>query len=349
MTRQADPWFKFYPRDWLDNTRNLSPEERGAYIDHIAMQMINGGPVPEDYKWLAHQMHISPRKARSLIEALVTAKKITQTTEGLTNDRCEREIAAREHQRKVNAENSVKHRDKRRETSVKLSGNIDENQKLTSDFNEDEKISHTEIGCTRARLDTDTEIEEEKKIDMCADAHPPLSKNHRPTGANPRARDGADDPSLKFEQFWSLYPSGRKRGKGKARDLFGAIVTGRHRKLRATADEIIAAAQRYAATKPDPDYVPMPETWLNGGRWEDDVEPTGGAAARRYWWQDADKVASLTDDQWVHLITKHANGVWPFEALSYPPGHKLCIVPQSVIAAMGLSGKYDERGFCRNH
>jgi hypothetical protein len=39
---------------------------------------------------------------------------------------------------------------------------------------------------------------------------------------------------------------------------------------------IIAAAKRYADTRPDPQYTPMPSTWLNGGRWEDDeCQPKG--------------------------------------------------------------------------
>ena len=62
----------------------------------------------------------------------------------------------------------------------------------------------------------------------------------------------------------------RKRDKADTRDLFVAIVTGKHKKRRAPAEVIVAAVERYAATKPDPQYTPMPSTWLTGGRWEDD-------------------------------------------------------------------------------
>jgi hypothetical protein len=73
-----------------------------------------------------------------------------------------------------------------------------------------------------------------------------------------------------FDRFWAAFPPGRKHAKAEARDLFNRIASGRHKTRRATADEIIAAAERYAATKPDPKYTPAPTTWLNGGRWEDD-------------------------------------------------------------------------------
>lgn len=82
-----------------------------------------------------------------------------------------------------------------------------------------------------------------------------------------------------FEAFWKAFPSGRKRDKGDCRDLFCAIVLGQHRKRRATAEAIIDAARRYAASAPDPEFVPMPATWLSGGRWEDDTHGPRGTSA----------------------------------------------------------------------
>jgi hypothetical protein len=34
---------------------------------------------------------------------------------------------------------------------------------------------------------------------------------------------------------------------------------------------MVDAARRYAATRPNPEFVPLPKTWLNDGRWGDDV------------------------------------------------------------------------------
>lgn len=79
-----------------------------------------------------------------------------------------------------------------------------------------------------------------------------------------------EDLDEKFEQFWRTFPAGRKRAKGKCRWMFRNIASKSHFLHRATADEMIAAAREYAASKPDPQFVPMPLTWLNQGRWEDD-------------------------------------------------------------------------------
>jgi drug/metabolite transporter (DMT)-like permease len=50
---------------------------------------------------------------------------------------------------------------------------------------------------------------------------------------------------------------------------FWAIVQGKNKAIPKTpADRIIAGAVAYARTSPDPQFVPMPMTWLRGARWE---------------------------------------------------------------------------------
>ena len=73
-----------------------------------------------------------------------------------------------------------------------------------------------------------------------------------------------------FERFWKAYPASvRKTDKPKARTLFAQIVAGRRSGIPKTdPEEIIDGARRYAGTSPDPQYVPLPATWLNGARWE---------------------------------------------------------------------------------
>lgn len=79
------------------------------------------------------------------------------------------------------------------------------------------------------------------------------------------------DIDTQFDEFWRHYPRGRKTAKADARRKFIAIVTGKHKDLRATADQLIAGAMRYAeAIGNHHPYVKMPSTWLNGGCWEDE-------------------------------------------------------------------------------
>jgi hypothetical protein len=69
-----------------------------------------------------------------------------------------------------------------------------------------------------------------------------------------------------FDAFWSVYP--RKVAKGHARKAFGKAC-----KL-ADPAEIVAAVSKFAHAMRDTDkqYIPHPTTWLNGERWEDDMD-----------------------------------------------------------------------------
>lgn len=73
-----------------------------------------------------------------------------------------------------------------------------------------------------------------------------------------------------FDRFWKLYP--RKQDKAKAAKAFA--------KLKVTDDLFNLIAKGLAAQAASHDwikdngkYVPMPTTWLNGRRWEDEVKP----------------------------------------------------------------------------
>lgn len=72
-----------------------------------------------------------------------------------------------------------------------------------------------------------------------------------------------------FAEFWAAYPKcQRKVDRPKAMALFQRIVTGKHGVIAKTAPEvIIEGLRRYASTNPDPAYIPLPKTWLNGERW----------------------------------------------------------------------------------
>jgi hypothetical protein len=94
---------------------------------------------------------------------------------------------------------------------------------------------------------------------------PPMINNSTPSPspdlANAKSVKSPFPESL-FEDFWSVYP--RKVGKGEAKKAF------RNALKRATAEEIIAGAKRYAASKPEPEYTKHPGPWLNADRWADE-------------------------------------------------------------------------------
>lgn len=121
MTRSA-PWFKLDCRAWLDATRNLPPDVRGLYIDILALIYDRDGPVPDDDRWISHQLHISARKWRVARNVLVACGKLTERDGKLTNSRAEIEIEQRARIRRTNAENASKRGravDEQQETACK--------------------------------------------------------------------------------------------------------------------------------------------------------------------------------------------------------------------------------------
>jgi hypothetical protein len=88
------------------------------------------------------------------------------------------------------------------------------------------------------------------------------STNQEPITNNqdklPRGR--ADE----FELFWSAYP--RKEGKGTAIKAWGKAIQ------KVEPQIIIERVERWKASKnfPEPQFLPMPASWLNAERWSDE-------------------------------------------------------------------------------
>lgn len=93
----------------------------------------------------------------------------------------------------------------------------------------------------------------------------------------PTARKARASPpyTQDFEAFWQAYP--RKVGKDAA---FRAWK--RKRRELPPPDELAAILARQCHCeqwqRDGGQYIPHPATWLNGGRWQDELEPTAGLA-----------------------------------------------------------------------
>lgn len=83
---------------------------------------------------------------------------------------------------------------------------------------------------------------------------------------------GAKTHPCRFEDFWETYPT--KREKKKAREAW------KRHKLDARADQIIADVEKRQRLDEQwlRGYIPHPTTYINGHRWEDEIE-TGGLRA----------------------------------------------------------------------
>lgn len=74
-----------------------------------------------------------------------------------------------------------------------------------------------------------------------------------------------------FEQFWKVYPK-----KVKKIAAFQAYVKARKNYPEATAEKILIAIESQKKSKQwikdGGQFIPHPTTWLNQGRWDDEVE-----------------------------------------------------------------------------
>ncbi len=70
-----------------------------------------------------------------------------------------------------------------------------------------------------------------------------------------------------FDEFWAAYP--RRVGKAAAFRKYRAIICGG-----TDPKELLEGARRYAHSVRDKEkqYTAHPTTWLNAGRWEDELE-----------------------------------------------------------------------------
>lgn len=106
-----------------------------------------------------------------------------------------------------------------------------------------------------------------------ADAPVDVPADKPPLDAAPRATSYPEQ----FEEFWKVYPA--KKGKRKALVAWRAAVK------RASNDEIIAGAKRYAADpRRDPEHTKYAEGWLSGDRWLDEPETKTSTTAN--WWEE---------------------------------------------------------------
>ena len=101
--------------------------------------------------------------------------------------------------------------------------------------------------------------------------HQPIAATARPV-ARVRARPFAEQVAVQFEEWYSVYPL--RRARGKALESYAKVIKARL----ATHAELLDGARRYAAENthragPDRKFIKQPATWLNQQCWLDEPDP----------------------------------------------------------------------------
>ena len=135
----AEPWFRFFPSDWLGGTAGLSAAEKGVYVTLLAAIYDCGGPIKRDDARLARQCGLPKASFVRALSALVDCGKIENHGDFLSNERAKNELTERE--------NRIGHsREGARVTNAKkqaLSTNVSRST---------ERSTERSTGATRARV-----------------------------------------------------------------------------------------------------------------------------------------------------------------------------------------------------
>lgn len=255
--------------DYSEAVAGMPHDVERLYFRMILKMHSRDGGLPDDDAENARMFGYDPRTYRRLKAKLLQWPKAIYLQDGLLkNERVENDIQNVKERRAEAVENWRKGGKAKAELRADFqakSGQSSANLRQISNH-----ISHT----------TDSEINDIALASPSPSPSPsPEEKKEHCAVSTARRHVSTDEMDAKFEEFWRAFPSGRKKGKGKALALFRQIARGGHHTLKASPDELISAAKAYAATKPDPQYTPMPQTWLSGGRWGDELEPKETAPA----------------------------------------------------------------------
>lgn len=101
---------------------------------------------------------------------------------------------------------------------------------------------------------------------------PDAEQSSANNNSNNKSNNHIIDRLTQFEQFWIAYP--RKVAKQKAKEIFKRIDLNEN-----TFNQIMAKLEEYKQSnqwqKDGGQFIPHPTTWLNQGRWEDEILKTG--------------------------------------------------------------------------
>ena len=371
MTSQLNstfPWFPFAPREWIDGTRHLSLEQRGAYIDMICLQMMQEGPIREDYAWLAHQLHVHQRVAKRLVGSLIEEMKFRRTGSGmLSNERCEMELNRREEVSSRSRQSAIKRWEvaraireqtpvcspsERGELAVSSANEYPKDEKIVNEINGDRvtgQISGIDPAYAKPMLYTYTESIVETQ------SNPTNSEYAEPLRASDESALPLEDKSQgytpSFESWWREYPqrNGKKVGKKEAFREWRKLNADQRQ---SAIDGLMRYLAYLEANTRERQFVPDANRWLKRAAWDTEYQ-SGETSAATQWWQKADLLASVSHDDWRRLINKHTHNLteptWSVRLLGPAPGRADCVVPDAVVSAMRLTAIYDERGLRREH
>lgn len=133
-------YYKMDPAAWDFGTAELSLEEEAAYLRIVNAIHKHDGPVPNNDRVLAGLFRTSTRKARSLLDALIVARKVTVEDDKIWNERARSDMVHRQLASGSSALRGSKGGRTRADNAAKSLENIDTPQANASSRIEENRI-----------------------------------------------------------------------------------------------------------------------------------------------------------------------------------------------------------------
>jgi uncharacterized protein YdaU (DUF1376 family) len=229
----SHPFMQVYIADYTADVQHLTCEQDGAYWRLLRAMWRSGGSLPNDPAKLARICGLTVARWAKISPDVL--ELLTIVGNCVTQTRLRKEIE--------NANEKSAKRSEAGKLGVAAKSLKNNN---THQANAEPLLKHS----------LELEPEPEEIIDTVVSKS--LSSPRRSAKSQ---MDGFDD-------FWSAYP--RKVAKGAAERSYAKALS-----VIADPDPpsvLRAAAERFAASNPDPQFTPHPATWLNSRRWEDEPD-----------------------------------------------------------------------------
>ena len=127
----ARPWYKRYPADFIAGTLQMSLEEKGAYSIVLDLIYDQGGPIPDDPRWIARVCGCSTRRWNQIRQRLLEMGKLQAVGGRLDNARAKKQRSSEEKA----AENAGKSEDKSAEKAGKGAEKDEKNEPVSNENN----------------------------------------------------------------------------------------------------------------------------------------------------------------------------------------------------------------------
>lgn len=353
---------RFNINDVLKTLREMTLEVGGFYMRVLLVMYDRGGYLPADDNRAAMAVGLPLRTYRRMKDELLEQRRIREAEMGYTQNRVIREIeiyaaeamrrreAAREREerkrlaytnRQIDAEKQPKNA-----VQFQVSSDLSQRNSFNSigeNINKNNECAATAVPQPYHETTTSLSLslsQREREKTLLSDIEQEETVSETGVSDVGKGKRKRHDYPLDFLAFWADFPRKDGTSKIEAAKAWAKLTAGEKKLAAARLPAFCRHEDERLRRSPGTTGLHA-ATYLNQKRWE-----TLGEAARpaRHWWENPEKRATVTLDQWEALVRKWANGSWPVDKLGYPPKSTNRVIPDAIIERMDLLRYYDVLG-----